>query len=56
MSIPLYTTPSTINDIWSLGRPFASSEPKPPPGGKMRLPSRETRFDLATSLDRTALP
>jgi putative transposase len=56
MSIPLYTTPSTINDIWSFGRPFACSEPKPPPGGKMRLPSHETRFDLATSLDRTPLP
>ena len=52
----LYTTPSTINDIWSLGRPFASSEPKPPPGGKVRLPSHETRFDLAASLDRTPLP
>jgi hypothetical protein len=25
MSIPLYTTPSTINDIWSLGRRFTSS-------------------------------
>ena len=56
MSIPLYTTPSTINDIWSFGRPFACSEPKPPPGGKMRLPSHETRFDLAASLDRTPLP
>ena len=30
--------------------------PKPPPGGKMRLPLLETRFDLAASLDRTPLP
>jgi len=27
-----------------------SSEPKQPPGGKMRLPSHETRFDLNASL------
>jgi hypothetical protein len=36
-----------INDISSLGRRFGSSEPKQPPGGKMRLPSHETRFDFA---------
>jgi hypothetical protein len=41
---------STINDISSLGRHFGSSEPKQPPGGKMRLPSHETGFDLADSL------
>ena len=29
---------------------FGSSEPKQPPSGKMRLPSHETRSDLATSL------
>jgi transposase-like protein len=33
-----YTTPSIINDISSLGRPFGSSEPRRPPGGKTRLP------------------
>src|SRR5436190_18864875 len=49
-SIPPSTTPSTINDISSLGRPFGSSEPKQPPSGKMRLPSHETRPDLAASL------
>jgi hypothetical protein len=45
------TTPSTINDISSLGRPFGSSEPKQPPGGKTRLPSHETGFDLAHPLN-----
>ena len=55
-SIPPSTTPSTINDISFLGRRFGSSEPKRPLGGKMRLPSHETRFDLAASLDRTPLP
>src|SRR6516162_5994978 len=49
-SIPPSTTPSTINDILSLGPHFGSSEPKQPPSGKMRLPSHETRSDLATSL------
>jgi hypothetical protein len=49
-SIPPSTTPSTINDISSLGRRFGSSEPKQPPDGKMRLLSHETRFDLADSL------
>src|SRR5947207_14482450 len=49
-SIPPSTTPSTTNDISSLGRHFGSSEPKQPPGGKMRLPSHETGFDLANSL------
>jgi transposase-like protein len=49
-SIPPSTTPSTINDISSLGRRFGSSEPKQPPGGKMRLPPHETRFDFANSL------
>jgi hypothetical protein len=49
-SIPPSTTPSTINDISSLGRPFGSSEPKQPPDGKMRLLSHETRSDLADSL------
>jgi IS1 family transposase len=49
-SIPPSTTPSTINDISSLGPHFGSSEPKQPPSGKMRLPSHETRSDLATSL------
>jgi hypothetical protein len=44
------TTPSTINDILSLGRRFGSSEPKQPPGGKMRVPSHETGFDLSDSL------
>ena len=29
---------------------FGSSEPKQPPSGKMRLPSHETRSDVATSL------
>jgi len=53
---PLCTTPSTISDIWSVGRPFAASEPKQPPGGKMRLPSHETRFDVVDTLDRTPLP
>jgi hypothetical protein len=41
---------STINDISSLGRRFGSSEPKQSPGGKMRLPSHETRFDFTNSL------
>src|ERR1700758_2650852 len=49
-SIPPSTTPSTISDISSLGPHFGSSEPKQPPSGKMRLPSHETRSDLATSL------
>src|SRR6516162_7121020 len=49
-SIPPSTTPSTINDISSLGPHFGSSEPKQPPSGKMRLPSHETRSHLATSL------
>jgi transposase-like protein len=49
-SIPPSTTPSTINDISSLGPHFGSSEPKQPPSGKMRLPSHETRSDLATPL------
>jgi hypothetical protein len=49
-SIPPSTIPSTINDISSLGRRFGSSEPKQQPGGKMRLPSHETGFDLAYSL------
>ena len=49
-SIPPSTIPSTINDISSLGRRFGPSEPKPPPAGKMRLPSHETRCDLADSL------
>src|SRR6516165_7599212 len=49
-SIPPSTTPSTINDISSLGPHFGSSEPKQPPSGKMRLQSHETRSDLATSL------
>jgi hypothetical protein len=43
-------TPSTINDISFLGPHFGSSEPKQPPGGKMRLPSHETGFDLADAL------
>src|SRR5229473_2710993 len=34
-SIPPSTTPSTINDISSLGPRFGYSEPKRPPGGKM---------------------
>ena len=51
-SIPPSTTPSTINDISSLGRHFGSSEPKQPPGGKMQLPSHETGFDLADPLHR----
>ena len=55
-SIPPSTTPSTINDISSLGRHFGSSEPKQPPGGKMRLPSHETGFDLANSLHPAPLP
>jgi hypothetical protein len=50
-SIPRSTTPSTTNDISSLGRRFGSSEPKRPPGGKMRLPSHETGFDLAHPLN-----
>src|ERR1700758_3031388 len=50
-SIPPSTTPSTINDISSLGPHFGSSEPKQPPSGKMQLPSHETRSDLATSLN-----
>ena len=50
-SIPPPTTPSTINDISSLGPHFGSSEPKRPPGDKMRLPSHETGFDLANSLN-----
>jgi transposase-like protein len=41
MSIPLYTTPSTINDISSLGRRFGSSGPKQPPSGKLRLRPHE---------------
>jgi transposase-like protein len=49
-SIPLSTTPSTINDISSLGPHFGSSELKLPPGRKMRLRSHETGFDLANSL------
>jgi hypothetical protein len=49
-SIPPSATPSTINDISSFGQRFGSSEPKQPPGGKMRLPSHETRFDFANSL------
>jgi DDE domain len=49
-SIPPSTIPSTINDISSLGRRFGSSEPKQPPGGKMRLPLHETWFDFANSL------
>jgi putative transposase len=36
-SILLSTTPSTINDISSLGRRFGSSGPKQPPSGKLRL-------------------
>jgi transposase-like protein len=52
-SIPPSTTPSTINDISSLGRPFGPSEPKQPPGGKMRLPSHEAGFDLAEPLHPT---
>ena len=55
ISIPPSTTPSTINDISSLGRRFGSSEPKQPPGGKMRLPSHETRFDFA-NLPHLPLP
>src|SRR5207248_4690797 len=47
--IPPSTIPSTLNDISSLGRHFGSSEPKQAPGGKMRLPSHETGFDLANS-------
>src|SRR6516165_106630 len=50
ISIPPFTTPSNINDISSLGRRFGSSEPKQPPGGKTRLPSAETGFDLADFL------
>jgi hypothetical protein len=38
-SIPQSIIPSTINDISSFGRRFGSSEPKQPPGGRMRLPS-----------------
>jgi hypothetical protein len=49
-SFPPFTTPSTINDTSFLGPHFGSSEPKQPPAGKMRLPSRETGFDLANSL------
>ena len=55
-SIPPSTIPSTINDISSLGRRFGSSEPKQPPGGKMRLPSHETGFDLADSQHPAPLP
>jgi hypothetical protein len=33
-SIPPSTTPSTINDISSLGRPFGFSEPKQSPGAR----------------------
>jgi hypothetical protein len=51
ISIPPFTTPSTINDISSLGRPFGYSELKQPPGGKTRLPSHETGFDLAHPLN-----
>jgi hypothetical protein len=40
-SIPPSTTPSTINDISSLGPHFGPSEPKQPPSGKMRLPSNK---------------
>jgi hypothetical protein len=50
-SIPPSTIPSTINNISSLGRRFGSSEPKQPPGGRMRLPSHKTGFDLANSLN-----
>jgi putative transposase len=39
------------HDISSLGRRFGSSEPKQPPGGRMRLPSHKTGFDLANSLN-----
>src|SRR5215469_313764 len=49
-SIPPSTTPSTINDISSLGPRFGYSELKRPPSGKMRLPSHETEFDLIDSL------
>src|SRR5580704_2769070 len=45
---PPSTTPSTINDISSLGRRFGSSEPKQPPSGGRRLPSHETGFTSAT--------
>jgi hypothetical protein len=55
-SIPPSTIPSTINDISFLGRRFGSSEPKQPPGGKMRLPSHETRFDFANSPATHPLP
>ena len=48
--IPPFITPSTINDISSLGRRFGSSEPKQLPGGKMRLPSHETGSDLGDTL------
>jgi hypothetical protein len=50
ISIPPFTTLSTIDDFSFLGRHFGSSEPKQPPAGKMRLPSHETGFDLANSL------
>jgi transposase-like protein len=35
---------------------LGSSEQKQPPGGKMRLPSHETGFDLADSLHPAPLP
>ena len=47
------TTPSTINDISSLGPHFGFSEANQLPSGKMRLLLHETRFDLAGSLERT---
>jgi hypothetical protein len=49
-SIPPSTTLSTVNVISSLGRRFGSSEPKRPPGGKMRLTPHETGCGLADSL------
>src|SRR5438270_5764182 len=36
-------------NLVSLGPHFGSSEPKQPPSGKTRLPSHETRSDLAAS-------
>jgi hypothetical protein len=49
--IPPTTTLSIINDISSLGPHFGFSEPKQPPGGKMRSRPHESCFDFAASLD-----
>ena len=48
-------TPGTVG-IRIMLTQEAKRAPDDPGLGKMRLPSHETRFDLATSLDRTPLP